>query len=502
MALAHLTLWLLAALLPSTHALSKLNKEDSANGFHRSFRGWSSFPLQAYNHPDHPEYGADWFTEKNLLDQARALQALGSGYEYLMLDSGWSKGDEGDEHGRIIPDPAVFGDFKDFSRQVHDLGLKLGVYIVPGAFDKDIVAKKPIADSSFNMGDINSPCEDGAPFPCTFVRRDLQWNQASREWVNSVVKQFAEWEIDLIKFDYIHPKAAADGDDTGLPAGYSNFNDAELYHDAISASQRQMWLLLSFNLDMSHDATERWRTSADSYRISVDVNQPVNNDSVQTGISTTVSWYAMQRASEALRIYTSAQLTESRNLKGYADLDSLNIGNTGFLNGLNEAQRMTYMSLWAISGSPIYLGDDLTKLDPAYVPWLTKQEVLSIHDDWTSAESPGFYVNPDGSRNPSQLQIWEAGPFGENEEVVVLLANVGCTERADRYTPPWDGDCKKGGQDIVASFDVLQLSGRYCVRDVWAGKDTGAADAQVSKVLDEGQSVLYRLTPNGKVKEC
>src|SRR2546429_4310665 len=152
-----------------------------------------------------------------------------------------------------------------------------------------------------------------------------------------------------------------------------------------------MWLLLSYNLDISHDATERWRTSADSYRISMDVNQPVDEKSVKQGISTTVSWYAIQKMSEALRIYMSAQLVESRNLKGYPDMDSLMIGNTGFLNMMNAGQRMTYMGLWAISGAPIYLGDDLTRMDDSYKPWITKKEVLDIHDFWTSVESPGFY---------------------------------------------------------------------------------------------------------------
>ncbi|KAF2733331.1 glycoside hydrolase [Polyplosphaeria fusca] len=490
---------LLLALLSRVHALTKLSKEDSANGFRNSFRGWSSFPLQAYDHPEHQDYGPAWFTEDNLLKQARALQDLGNGYDYLMLDSGWSDGGEGDENGRIKPNKTIFPDFKAFSKQVHNMGLKLGVYIVPGAFNSDIVDNKPIADSQFGMSDVNTPCSTDAPFPCTFGRRDLQDNPASRAWVSSVVKQFADWEIDLIKFDYIHPKASNESPlDDKLPDGYSNFLDVDIYHDAISASGRQMWLLLSYNLDISHDATERWRKSADSYRISTDVNNPVDGKSVPAGITTMVSWFAIQKMSEALRIYMSAQLSETRNLKGFADVDSLMIGNTGFLNGLSAAQRMTYMGLWAMSGAPMYLGDDLTKIDDAYRPWLTKKEVLEIHDDWTSQESPGIYVNPDGSRNPSQLQIWEAGPFGDDEEVVVLLANMGCTERADRYEPPWGSNCQPGGQNVVATYEVLQLQGRYCVRDVWASEDTGAADTQVSKVLDEGQSVLYRMTPNGK----
>ena len=192
MYISGLTWRILPLLIPFTAALSKLNKDDSANGFQGSFRGWTSFPLQAYNHPDHQEYGEDWFTQDNMLRQARALKDLGHGYEYLMLDSGWSNGSYGDANGRIKPDTDKFPDFVSFSRQVHDMGLKLGVYIVPGAFTSDLKDGKPIAGSQYNMKDINTPCNEQT-FPCTFGRTNLQWNQASREWVNSVVKQFAEW---------------------------------------------------------------------------------------------------------------------------------------------------------------------------------------------------------------------------------------------------------------------------------------------------------------------
>lgn len=185
-------------LLSTANALTKLERENSANNFQRSFRGWTSFPLQAYNHPQHQEYGDDWFNEQHLREQADALSnKVGNGYEYFMLDSGWSA-DESDENGRIMPNSQRFADFKKFSEDIHAMGLKLGVYIVPGAFTKDILQDKAIANSDLKMGAINTACNitNGDPFPCAFGRTNLQYNQASREWVNSVVKQFAdEWYV-------------------------------------------------------------------------------------------------------------------------------------------------------------------------------------------------------------------------------------------------------------------------------------------------------------------
>ena len=52
---------------------------------------------------------------------------------------------------------------------------------------------------------------------------------------------------------------------------------------------------------------------------------------------------------------------------GWNDLDSLNVGN-GAMDGLTEDERQSYMTLWAISTSPLYIGDDMTRLDTYGLP--------------------------------------------------------------------------------------------------------------------------------------
>jgi hypothetical protein len=190
-----------------------------------------------------------------------------------------------------------------------------------------------------------------------------------------------------------------------------------------------------------------------------------------------------------------------RPLVGFPDLDTLTIGNIldkskQTMNGLTYNQRRTYFSFYVLTGVPMYLGDDMEAIDQEYKDILTHPEMLRIHDDWTSRESPAFYVASDGSRNPDQLQILVAGPFDDRNEVIVMLANMGQTESINRWPVPWMQ--RRGRQNVVAKFDMLQLSESYCVRDVWAGTDTGRADTQVSRELDEGESVVFRLTPQSK----
>src|SRR2546429_669493 len=84
---------ILLQLLCPASALSRLDKIPTAGGFPTAFKGWTSFPLQAYNRRG-LGYGEEWPTEGNLRLQASALaqQLLGSGYKYFMIDSGWSHG--------------------------------------------------------------------------------------------------------------------------------------------------------------------------------------------------------------------------------------------------------------------------------------------------------------------------------------------------------------------------------------------------------------------------
>jgi alpha-galactosidase len=187
-----LTAYLFTFIL-SSHALHQLQKGDSANGRSVAFKGWSSFPLQAYNLPG-TKFGSNWLSEANLRDQALALSKLGSGYDTFMIDSGWSDGGAGDNNGRITWNTTVFQDFPQFVADLKSLGLKVGIYVIPGVFTGDINANKQILGSTFKMQDINSACS-GTDFPCSFGRTDLDFENhadASNAWVKSVVNQFAD----------------------------------------------------------------------------------------------------------------------------------------------------------------------------------------------------------------------------------------------------------------------------------------------------------------------
>src|SRR5436190_9219349 len=92
----------LCQLLSPASALLRLDVIPTAGGFTTAFKGWTSFPLQAYKRTGFP-YGDAWFAEENIRRQANALVQSGlreAGYNYVMIDSGWSAGADGDDNGR------------------------------------------------------------------------------------------------------------------------------------------------------------------------------------------------------------------------------------------------------------------------------------------------------------------------------------------------------------------------------------------------------------------
>lgn len=115
----------LAQCLILTITSAVLHYENTPNGFGASARGWNTFGLQSYGN------------QKWLLNQANFLSQCGLlaknfadvGYTYCSLDSGWSRGSDGDEYGRIIANATVFPDMKALADTLHGQGLKLGIYI-------------------------------------------------------------------------------------------------------------------------------------------------------------------------------------------------------------------------------------------------------------------------------------------------------------------------------------------------------------------------------------
>jgi len=180
--------WLVSAFgSRQVRPLSILTASRTPNGFDAPPRGWNSFGLQA--NPDiNPSFT---FNQSGVIEQADILLShippalIASNDYYISLDSGWSIGDHGDEYGRITYETSRF-DIPALSSYLHSKGLKLGVYVLPGAFCKD--SSKTIFGTNILINDTLSGNNNG------FARCDFNFSRDGvQTWHDSVVALFASW---------------------------------------------------------------------------------------------------------------------------------------------------------------------------------------------------------------------------------------------------------------------------------------------------------------------
>lgn len=154
------------------------------HGFTAPSRGWNSFGIQA-NTAAVPDWNFDQEHVQQQCDQLAASPLKDAGFVYCSLDSGWSVGGNGDDNGRLIPDTSAFSSITGLADRLHGKDLKLGVYVVPGAFLADV--NKTILGTDVTVGSVCSGDEGLAR--CVFDYSQ----EAVQTWHDSVVAQFAEW---------------------------------------------------------------------------------------------------------------------------------------------------------------------------------------------------------------------------------------------------------------------------------------------------------------------
>lgn len=450
--------------------LNVITINETPNGFSSPARGWNSFGLQQ-NPAIDPSFIFDQAGVEVQVDGLASLltdDMISAHDYYISLDSGWSEPSSGDDHGRITYNSALF-DIPTLADYVHDRGLKLGVYVLPGAFcddwNKVIVGTNTSIQSIFTSPKTNNG----------FSRCNLDFsNPATQTWHNSVVALFAEWGVDLIKLDYVTPGSPDNGGN--LPPDGSGSVIA--YHIAIAASGRQMRLDISWKLERNETYFDIWENNADSMRTDQDINN-------SQGSSNFLQWSTVQRAIENYRQYI-VQVSEETGgtLSIYPDMDNLYVANPESQSGVTDCQRKTIMSHWIGAGANLILGSDMTNVDDLGKKLITDskaQEVAQFTQRYPmQPRNPGT-----GGNLCSQLQAWIAGP-DEGGQAVVVLAN---------YGPGYvDGECDfklEEPQNISVTWEDLGIEAPASeISDVWSGTAFDGSDTGLEAVLDEGQSKL------------
>jgi hypothetical protein len=439
----------LAVGLPATASASAAQTIDPSQGAAaKPYMGWSSWSLESTNYPGVNTTGpASWLTEQHVLQQEQVVASTlkPHGYNYINIDAGWALGF--DQYARPTVNTTKFPDGIAFvADKVHSDGLKLGIYMPVGL---DLLA--------YNGG--NTPIYGTTDcFTRDLVYPDLRttngWDSAykmnfdnpcSQAYLNSIASMFAGWGVDYLKLDGVGPGSFRGG------ANYDNTSDVAAWSKALAATGRPIQFTISWAL--SPLRSDVWAAYTNGWRIDTDVECYCN---------TIVTWNSSVKG----RWNDVIPFIDDAGPGHWNNLDSLDVG-VGSMDGITDAERQSYMTLWAIEAAPLYAGDDLTKLDAYGKSLLTNDEVIAVDQAGRPArpvsqltqQQTWFASNPDGSVTVGQFNLADS-----QATVTTTLSDIG-------------------------------LSGTADVRDLWQHRSLGNVGATFSSVLPAHGSRLLTFTP-------
>lgn len=284
-------------------------------------------------------------SEELIMETADAMIEKGyrdAGYEYVIIDDCWSLRERVD--GKLVADPKLFPHgMKYLSDYVHSKGLKFGMYSCAGF-------------------------QTCAGYPSSY---GYEYEDA---------KQFAEWGVDYLKYDFCNfPKSA-------------NRENAYLTMSMALRNCGRDILFAACNWGVGDPAKWMRSRGVHTFRSGGDIF-----DSPTSFMDIFKKQY---------------NNVENNGSDFYNDLDMLIVGMHGkgnvALGGCTNEEYMTHFAMWAFLGSPLIIGGDIRNLDDASRDILLNKDLISINQD--DECRPPFIVR-DEANSISMMKILSNGKF-------------------------------------------------------------------------------------------
>ncbi|MEV4201886.1 NPCBM/NEW2 domain-containing protein [Micromonospora globbae] len=358
------------------------------------------------------------FTEQSVREVADALVSRGlarAGYDIVWLDGGWQDPEPRTPAGDLRADRTRFPNgLKPLVDYIHAKGLRAGIYTDVGPY---------------------IPGRCGLGSGGGYYQRDAD--------------QFAAWEFDAVKVDFLCGIAA----DLDPKTAYTEFARALRNN----ASGRPM----IFNLcnpvtspDWGDYPEEQQSTYSWTYAPEIAQSWRTYTD---------VGFVGDIKFTDVLRNYdANARHPEVAGPGRYNDPDYL-----APQLGMTDEEFRTQMTLWSVAAAPLVIGSDVRTLSATSVGILTDPDVLAINQD------------------PAVVQAVRVGPAGTTETWVKRLANgdraVVLLNRGD--TP----------RILTTTASAVGLSGdRFPLRNAWTDAVTESAGT-ISAAVPAHGAALFRV---------
>ena len=370
------------------------------------------------------------------IDQAKTLAAAKAivrhgldrhGWTYVNIDDAW-QGRRGGPHNAIQPDPKRFPDMKGLCDEIHGMGLKVGIYSSPWV---TTYARRIGGSSENEKGDWTPPGNG----PKTVNKKILPWAIGRYSFATHDAKQWAEWGIDYLKYDW-NPIEVPE--------------TAEMAK-ALRDSGRDVVLSLSNSTPFK--SIGELSKIANCWRTTGDIKD---------------TWDSMSKKG-----FTQDKWAPYAKPGHFNDPDMLVVGHVGWgkphPTRLTPDEQYTHLSIWCLLSSPLLLGCDLEKMDDFTLSLLTNDEVLDVNQDILCKQA---------TKVAGKDKRLIFAKLLEDGSQAVGLFNLGDTE-----------------EKIAVSWKDLGINGTMTVRDLWRQKEVGNFPEGYEASIAPHGVVLVRIFP-------
>ncbi|PVI01550.1 glycoside hydrolase family 27 protein [Periconia macrospinosa] len=403
------------------------------------------------------EYGCD-ISESIFQKVGSLIVSLGLkdlGYNYVNIDDCWSnKTHQRDNStGRIQPDYNKFpGGIKRLADDIHDLGLKLGIY------------------------------SDAGTLTCAGYAGSLE-----HEVVDAAT--FAEWGIDYLKYDNCNVPAGWKDEYRWFPENWRGGPPAE---DQTAGgpedSNESRPVPAPPGYDWTSSTTfKRYKTMGDAL---TDVNRTIQYSQCAWGHQHVDEWgkltgHSWRMTGDIFPSWVGSLMPilnhasffyKTTNFWGHGDWDMLEVGN----GDLTLEENRSHFAMWAALKSPLIIGAKLDGIKPEILKILSNKDLIAFNQDPVFGLPASPYkwgVNADFTWNQTHPAEYWSGE-SSNGTYVFALNTL---------------DAVQNKTITFAEVPGLDANTTYSVYDSWTGERKGSFANSYTAPVERHDTMVIRV---------
>jgi alpha-galactosidase len=388
----------------------------------------------------------DAVSQEKVLSSARAMAEKGlinHGWTYINIDDGW-QGKRGGDFNAIQPNKK-FPDMKKLAEEIHDLGLKFGIYSGPwrGTYAGYVGGSSDNADGTYDWvesGNVNEFYKLNKDPKAPGAKPNwVNWKFGKVSFANQDARQWAAWGVDYLKYDW-------------FPNDVPHVQEMS---EALRKTGRDTVFSLS-NTGIFDNAPDYMRL-ANVWRTTGDIND---------------SWGSVSRLG-----FSQDRWAGYTGPGHWSDPDMLVVGKVGWGPSLHPThltpdEQYSHISLWCLLSAPLLLGCDIAQMDDFTLSLLTNDEVLAVDQDPLGKQAT--QISNDGDKIVYAKTLEEGsfalGFFNRGESETTVGVKWG----------PW------------GTLPTPDAAAKFEVRDLWRQKDLGKFQGKFDTQVPAHGVVLVR----------